>query len=104
MGRSLAQTDIPLDYRIEHHILEMLLQLVQHLGMHLRAAIEHRHHETFYGQCRIHAVLHEADRLEQFSEALQSENSGCTGIITESAAVRELTVMRPSDGEQSMIM
>ena len=73
MGRSLAQTDIPLDYRIEHHILEMFLQLVQHLGMHLRAAIEHRHHETFYGQCRIHAVLHETNRLEQFSETPQSE-------------------------------
>ena len=28
--------------------------------------------------------------------------SHCTGMITESAAVRQLTVMSPNDGEQSM--
>jgi len=30
--------------------------------------------------------------------------SHCTGIITESAAVKEFTVINPSEGEQSMII
>ena len=34
----------------------------------------------------------------------KAKYSHCTGIITEWAAVRAFTVMRPSEGEQSMRM
>ena len=34
----------------------------------------------------------------------RAKYSHCTGMITEFAAVSALTVMRPSDGEQSISM
>ena len=34
----------------------------------------------------------------------RAKNSHWTGMMTESAAVSEFTVIRPSDGEQSMSM
>ena len=73
MRRSLAQTYISLDYGIEHHIRKMFLQLIQHLRMDLGPAVEHRHHEAFDGQFRIHPVLHKPDSLEQLAQTLQCE-------------------------------
>ena len=42
--------------------------------------------------------------FSNFDMPSSAKYSHCTGIITESAAVSELTVMRPSDGEQSISM
>ncbi len=42
--------------------------------------------------------------FSSFEMPSSAKYSHCTGMMTESAAVRAFTVMRPSDGEQSMSM
>jgi hypothetical protein len=48
--------------------------------------------------------LNDLDRVQQFSQSFQCKNSVCTGTITESEAVSAFTVIKPKEGEQSMMM
>ena len=69
----LGKADAPLYYGIEHHILEMLPQFVDHLGVDLRPAVEHSYDESFDRKSGIDLVLHEPDGLEELAQALQGE-------------------------------
>ena len=73
VGRCLAQSYVPLYDGVEHHVLEMLLELGHDLGVNLGPAVEHRHHESLNREGRIDVVLHQPDGLEQLAQSLESE-------------------------------
>ena len=73
VGGGFAQTDGALDDRIENQVFEVLPEFHHHLAVDLRAAVEHRDHETFDGEFRVDVVLHEADGLDEFRQSLQGE-------------------------------
>lgn len=82
MGRSLAEADVPLDYRAENQILEMVLKFSYNLGVDAGAAVEHRDDKAFYCKGGVHsgtvlfAALDDTDGLEQLSEPFEGEEFG----------------------------
>ena len=102
MARTLAQFHVALDDSLEYQFLEVALHLVVNLVGESEAAVVHRQQETFYFELRIQLALDDLDGVEQLADSSSAKYSHCTGMITLSAAVSEFTVIKPSDGEQSM--
>ena len=67
------KTYVPLDDGLEDHVPEVLSEFTDDLRMDLGPSVEHRHHEPFNREFRIHSVLDKTDRLEQFPEAFKCE-------------------------------
>ncbi len=79
MRRRLAEADAALDHRVEHHVLEMLLEFVHDLCVNLCPAVEHRHNEPFDRERWVNPALHQPDGLEQLAESLKREELRLNG-------------------------
>ena len=99
---SLAQFHISLNYGVEHQFLEVAFLLHRRFGLPGAGVNRTSSAGTFDFQCRIQFRLDNLDCVQQFADPSRAKYSACTGIITESAAVRALIVISPNEGEQSI--
>ena len=98
MGGSLAQTDIARYHGVEHHIAEVTFQLFIYLIGKAQAGVIHGKQKTLYLKPGVEFGLYYADCVYELGDAFERE------VITECAAVSAFTVIRPSEGEQSISM
>ena len=110
MTGSFAQLHVALNNRLEHQRLKMSSHLLVNLVCQTQTAVVHRQEEALYLQFRIQLRFDNLDCVQQLADTLQREiltlhrDDDRVGSreMTESAAVSELTVISPSEGEQSI--
>ena len=99
-----AELDVALDDGLEDQSFEVGLNLFVDLIIEACTAIVHRHQEALYIELGIESLAHDTDGIEELRDPSRAKYSHCTGMSTESAATRALTVISPREGEQSMRM
>ena len=82
----------------------MSLDLFHHLVVQTKAAVKHREENPSMFRSGFRRFCTSLMVLSSFAESFEGKNSGCTGMMTESAAVSAFTVIRPSEGAQSRII
>lgn len=102
MTGSLRQFHVALDDRLKYQFLEVAFHLVVYLACQTQTTVVHCEQESLNLELRVQFALDNPYSVKEFADAFKAKYSHCTGIITESAAVRAFTVISPSDGEQSI--
>ena len=74
-----AQTDVARDDRVEHHVAEMALQLVEYLIGKTQAGIVHGEQKSFNFQVGIKFGFYDPDGVEELADSLQCEIFGLNG-------------------------
>ena len=79
VARSLAQTDIARNDRVEHHFGKMPLQLFIYLICETQTGIVHRKQESFDFERRVETAFDDSDGVEELADTLESKILGLDG-------------------------
>ena len=90
------------DDGLEHLLAERLDDALEHLARVQRARVVHGRQDAVEGDRGVQPVAHLVDRLDEQRDAAERGYSHSSGMITPWLAVSAFTVMRPSDGWQSI--
>lgn len=102
MARGFAQFYIALNHGFEHQFLKMSAYLIVYLVCKSQSGVIHCEQEAFDFERRVQFFFIIFIVLSSLLIPSSAKYSHCTGIITLSEATSEFTVIRPSDGLQSI--
>ena len=102
MAWRLAQFHVTLYDGLEHKLLEVSLHLVINLVGQAQAAVIHSQQESLNLQFRVQLALYYLYRVQQLAYSLKGKVFALNRYYYRVGGSKAFTVIRPSDGEQSI--